>query len=325
MMQYCLYKLNFTTPVHIGADNGSGALVSSELTIHSDTLFSALYIESLKSGNSENLLKSFSNGSAVISDLLPFKNEEFYIPKPIYKMGLKQNETNDEDRKAAKNLKYIPVSQFDCYLKSLKGTDIFDARSVSSDIRSIATISVRKRVSLKGLEQSRPYHVGVTTFEKNSGLFLVVGFDKEENLALIHKLLEALSYSGIGGKRTTGLGKFELDDVIYLDGPYSPSLEVLSKMLSAQSATFMTLNTSLAEDDELDSAVDNGYFQLIRRGGFVQSSNYADSFYKKKEMYAFAAGSCFKEKFQGMVADVSQGGNHPVYRFLKPIFLGVSV
>jgi CRISPR-associated protein Csm4 len=324
-MQYCLYKLNFTTSVHIGTDNGANGLVSSELTIHSDTLFSALYIESLKFGDSERLLKLFSDGSLVVSDLLPFKDEEFYIPKPFYKMELNQDEAKDEDRKTAKKLKYIPASQFECYLKSLKGLDSFDAKSVSSDIKSIATISVRTRVALKGLEQSRPYYVGVTTFDKNCGLYLVIGFDNDESFELIQKLLIALSHSGIGGKRTTGLGKFELDDVIYLDEPFTESLEALSKMLSAQSGIFMTLNTSLPDDNELDTAVDNGYFQLIRRGGYVQSFNYAEIFYKKKELYVFGAGSCFKEKYQGIIADVSQNGGHPVYRLLKPMFLGVNI
>jgi CRISPR-associated protein Csm4 len=279
----------------------------------------------LKSGDSEDLLKSFLDGDAVISDLLPFKNEEFYIPKPVYKMALSQNEMQDEDRKAAKKLKYIPASQFDRYIKSLKGLESFDAKSVSGDIKSIAAISVRTCVSLKGLEESRPYYVGITTFEKNCGLYLIVGFTNEKTLALVHKLLTALSHSGIGGKRTTGLGKFELDDVIYLDAPYNQSLEALSAMLHTQSDVYMTLSTSLPEDSELDAVVESGYFQLIRRGGFVQSATYADSFYKKKELYVFAAGSCFKRKYKGMVADVSNNGGHPVYRLLKPMFLGVNI
>ncbi|NLM56354.1 MAG: hypothetical protein GX192_02770 [Clostridiales bacterium] len=42
-------------------------------------------------------------------------------------------------------------------------------------------------------------------------------------------------------------------------------------------------------------------------------------------MYAFGEGSCIKTPYKGYIADVSQGGNHPVYRFLKPLFVGVEL
>ena len=38
-MHYAVYKLEFTTALHIGNDSGSATLPSAEMTIHSDTLF----------------------------------------------------------------------------------------------------------------------------------------------------------------------------------------------------------------------------------------------------------------------------------------------
>ena len=40
-------------------------------------------------------------------------------------------------------------------------------------------------------------------------------------------------------------------------------------------------------------------------------------------MYVFAAGSCFKNEFEGDIYDVTNGGSHPVYRYAKPLFMGV--
>ena len=46
---------------------------------------------------------------------------------------------------------------------------------------------------------------------------------------------------------------------------------------------------------------------------------------KKKELYSFKAGSCFSHKFDGHIFDLSEGGNHPVYRYAKPLMMGVDI
>ena len=93
-------------------------------------------------------------------------------------------------------------------------------------------------------------------------------------------------------------------------------------MLSAQSGIFMTLNTSLPDDNELDTAVDNGYFQLIRRGGYVQSFNYADIFYKKKNSMCLVQALALKKNIKELLLMYLKRWTS-VYRLLKPMFLGV--
>ena len=55
----------------------------------------------------------------------------------------------------------------------------------------------------------------------------------------------------------------------------------------------------------------------------------ADRYYphqvKKRLIYAFAPGSCFKVPFAGDIYDVSHEGGHPVYRCLKPMFMEVII
>ena len=66
-----------------------------------------------------------------------------------------------------------------------------------------------------------------------------------------------------------------------------------------------------------DQSRDNA--QTIRR----RADQYAEEQRKKKTLYVFDAGSCFENSFEGAVYDVSNGGNHPVYRYAIPMFAGL--
>ena len=52
-MEYEIYKLDFRTGVHFG----TGMLNESVMTFYADQLFSALYIEALKQGRADALLR----------------------------------------------------------------------------------------------------------------------------------------------------------------------------------------------------------------------------------------------------------------------------
>lgn len=87
----------------------------------------------------------------------------------------------------------------------------------------------------------------------------------------------------------------------------------------------MLLSVALPADDELENALENASYLLEKRSGFVASSDYAEEWRKKRDLYVFTAGSCFVNCFAGDIYDVSEGGKHPVYRYAKPIFMGVSL
>ena len=55
----------------------------------------------------------------------------------------------------------------------------------------------------------------------------------------------------------------------------------------------------------------------------MASEFYAEEYRRKRDLYVFAAGSCFKNEFEGDIYDVTNGGSHPVYRYAKPLFMGV--
>ena len=134
---------------------------------------------------------------------------------------------------------------------------------------------------------------------------------------LLEELLVSLSFSGIGGRRSSGMGRFELHF-----GKLSPSFQ---KRLEKTENDVMVLSVCLPQDEELQSALEGASYQLKKRSGFVDSETYAPEHRRKQDMYAFGAGSCFKKAFSGQIADVSRDGMHPVYRYAQPFFMGVDV
>ncbi|GAB1476805.1 type III-A CRISPR-associated RAMP protein Csm4 [Bacillota bacterium] len=333
-MKYSVFKLDFKTPIHIGADNGSSTLSSGEAGIHADTIFSALCHEALLHGGQaalENFKELFASGHCLISDAFPYLGEELYLPRPF--LALKRSDAGEhtplDSRKKMKDVKYIAASKYPQYIDSLVGKGIYEHDDVSfgtKEVRALAAVNVDIG------KDSEPYHVGTFLFDDencakggHAGLYIILAWEREDDFEYIYKLMGLLGLSGIGGKRSSGFGKFELDDPIFIEDGFTEGQEVLYQMLSRKEADyFINLSVAAPPADRPDR-FDESSYQLLRRGGFVQSENYSDSPLKKKVSYFFAPGSCFKEPFAGEIKDVSINGRHPVYRYGIPLFMGVSI
>ena len=327
-MRYRLYKLRFKTPVHFGGESGSSSLVSSETVFKSDSFFSALCMEAANAGLLNELLAAAREGKLLLSDLLPFAGEEYYLPKPflLFKGEKKKNTGTDmKNGKLFKKLSFVPVSGFNDYMASFSGGAAFDAEKALAGIDALGSTAVRTQVALTGMDKSLPYHIGVFSFAPDCGLYLIAGTADDDAALLLENLVHALSFTGIGGKKSSGFGKFETDDVIELDEPYHENLEKIAAMLGTSGCS-MTLNTSLPLDSELETALDGAAYSLVRRGGFIASPVFSAAPLKKNELYAFACGSCFANRFEGGLFEVAGGtGSHEVFRYLKPMFAGVTI
>lgn len=326
-MKYYLYKLNFTTALHIGNDSGQDNLASWEITIHSDTFFSALCTEAISYGKDVLLqwVQFVKDSQILFSDALPFRGAEYFLPKPAFQKWTPHSPLDPMNRKLFKKLSFVPLSMFDNYLMTCE-EEPFDIHKAVNLQKDLVFPEKRQCVAITGQKVSQPYFVGNVVFNDNCGLYIIVGTEKEEAKSLLEKLLSGLSYSGIGGKRSSGFGKFDIDGPILIRNSANPSVQSLAKLLSNQSADYyMTLNTSLPKEDELAKDLQDGWFLLCRRGGFVQSPSYSDMPQKKRTIYALEPGACVKKTYTGVFCDLAQGGAHPVYRCLKPLFIGVTL
>lgn len=305
-MNYKIYKMIFIQGVHFG----DHSLEKSEITFQADTLFSALCIEALKIDKLDELLESVKEDHLVFSDAFPYMGQEFFIPKPMKKIEQVVQSEDVTTRKKFKKLEYIQVSLLDQYLKGQYSIN------KGSDIKKLGVHALKTSASIRGNEEAVPYRVGIYRFKEENGLYIVVGYDSQEILDLFDELFEMLSLSGIGGKKNSGLGHFDLE--------IAELPKELNKRLNTKGEV-MTLSVSLPTEDELDDVLDDSRYLLVKRSGFVDSYTYSKEQRRKKDIYLFKAGSCFNKTYQGDVYDVSSGGNHSVYKYAKPLFMGVEV
>lgn len=329
-MNYCLFNLSFTSPVHFGDSELAHSLDTSGMTCHADTLFSALCHAAYSIGGTQKvewLINEAKQDRLRLSDCMPFDRKHFYLPRP-YWLPKKKLELQSGDRKALKKAEWIPASEMECCLAALRGERAYDwlnAKNKSSFGKDITT----ERAAVIESEDANPYAVGAYCFAENTGLYFILQYQSSEEKDTIETLAEALGYSGIGGKSSSGYGKFTLDDPILLndpEDPYDDDTVWLYTALHNEAANHCLLvSTALPAAGELDHALENSNFQLLRRGGFSHPISSNSSLRKKKTQYLFSPGSVFTYRFSGDIFEVGQTELHKIYRYGRPIFLGVTL
>ncbi len=324
-MNYCLYKLSFTSPLHAGTGEMAKGLDTARMTLCADTLFSALCHTILKkegASSMANFCRLAAAGKLLFSDTMPFRKESLYIPKPYIRPSVKiEGDSSADNRKAMKKMAHIPVSSLPAFFASLRGKGEYDAHQNSGEF---AYTSVSAKNTIDAAEGAPPYSVGLWHFAGHCGLYFILGFEEECDCDRLSNILTALGSGGVGGKVSAGYGKFVLaDDPIFLDSPFDDDTNILSKMLSDEKADIhISLTTSLPADGELDEALEGASYGVTRRGGFVYSENFSERLVKKQTQYFLSAGSTFTRRYSGELFNVARNGKHPVFRYGKPIFLG---
>ena len=217
---------------------------------------------------------------------------------------------DSKKKKQDKKMKFIPSDSLDEYLDGS-----LDAEKVNACINAIGKRELRTQVKIRGEKEPEPYHVGIYHFSEGCGLYVIVGTADDESKYLIDDLL--MNMDSIGGKRSSGLGRFRLC--------YGRMSEEFEKRLEGNYSKYIALSVCLPSEESMENALQGVSYSLLRRGGFVASETYSPEWRRKRDFYVFAPGSSFTERFQGGIYDVSSGGSHPVYRYAKPMWMGVNV
>lgn len=327
-MMYYIFTLKFLTPVHFGDTANGGSLDKFSLQCSADTLFAALCNEAANKGSNtvETLVKKTAESKIVFSSLFPYWRTAdddlyFYLPKPLLKL-------EQEEQQSAKS--FEEIKQLATKLKKQKKSTYIRASQINSLLESgssdrqfavpeFAAPLVAGRVALRE-EKPLPYYVGSYVFSEHSGLYFILGVEHEEEFTFIKDLLLSLGYSGIGGKRSSGYGKFELADndlMLYDDGT------AIALMLYNEKSKYqMCLAPVCPCVDEID-VVKQGSYKLIKRGGFIASSAAKDNI-KRNSIYMLQEGSCFPERLRGqMLQQTVDGLAHDVYRDGIGMFVGL--
>lgn len=332
-MNYFLLKLAFDTAVHFGGSDSAVGAISSSLTLRADTIFSALCHTALEIGGPVRLTalcEAVQQNSLRFSDAFPWRQyqenvvsplrEVLYLPKPLAAPVFNESISTVE-RKTIKKLAWIPVSKFDSYTASLhQGSYSLDELD-----SSFGDAYQQVKACVADGADAQPYSVGLYAFHPNCGLYIICACSDNALLPMLTSLFQMLGCSGIGGHTSSGYGRFHLDgEPVCLNDSSDPQHHWMLQALESDAAPYLLLTSSLPSDEELDAALAGAAFQVVRRAGFAFTDQIRTP-QKKQTQYFLAAGSVLQHRYQGALYDVGLGLPHPVYRYSKPLFMGVTL
>ena len=336
-MSYVIYPLYFETAVHFGPPGRGGRLDEACMEYPADVLFGALCAELAAAGEQEiltRLIDSVEVGDLRLSDLLPWQQHAesgalgLFLPRPVLRIERKEREQREDYRttcanatlrKKQKKLKYIRASRMQDYIRAMERGTPFVENDYDADF---GTECLRQRVNRRS-EEPLPYYVAQFTFAARAGLYLIARVRDEEMGVWLRRLLAWLGMAGIGGKRTSGYGKFRVGEIIRMDANAGGDIAALRDMLAADSAPWqLALAPVLPTADDL-AGVKEGAYRLRRAGGFVSYPTHAAE--KKNSVYLLDAGSCFPVRIGGTCSTLGAHDGHPVLRYGYGLYAGVTV
>lgn len=330
-MDYYVYPLHFVTPVHFGDVSQGGTLENTSLMFSSDSFFGACCSElSHDEEILQNFVKLVTEEQILISSLFPYyqgvEGLELYTSVPMMKIEVPENQITSyaevkieaTKRKRLKRHEFLRTSRVQHFSRLVR-EKIEVTEPVFGQENTITQVNMRG-------EQSRPYYVGSYRFVEKAGLYIVVGFADESCRSLFESILERLGYSGIGGKRSSGWGKFELaEDPILLDedGLYEDDKALYEMINNKESSLQMCISTCVPiEPDELN-LLKKGSFKLKKRSGFVVVENAALQ-YKRNSYYALAEGSVCPKALHGRMLSIQSSVlPYTIYRNGCGFWIGV--
>lgn len=196
MASFTVYKLHFTSPLHIG-DNRLDYSISMKM-IQSDTLYAAVTSCLAMLGE---VIPEDGDLGCTISSLFPFyqKNKQslpvYFFPKPLKNMLLIDN---IQYAKKVKKVGWLDKNYFE---RMIQGKTLFGDKSIIDDLRNefltcqpipdkfiVSEVLSRVTVSRTGEEDAVPFYMDRVYYKDYSGLFFLAQGDT----SLLNKGLELL-------------------------------------------------------------------------------------------------------------------------------------
>ncbi len=311
-MKYTLFKLRFTSAVHFG----TGGLTTTANTLMADTVFSALCTEAVKSGQDPApLVDAVMGGRLRISDALPFIGDRLYVPKPLAEITT-DKEVDSSVKKSLKKLSFVPIDGLSAYMSGTMDIDK-EARILTG---CLGQEYLAEKAAVETGEEARPYAVDLYRYHENSGLYICLGYERNEDHDRFRECLRGLSYAGIGGKTSAGYGRFVVEAA-------RPGRQFEERLCGGEPQKnwqqYMSLSVAVPAPLEMAGIMDSANIRVVKRSGWVAPASGAEFVRKRRDVYMFAAGSVFGKPFRGCMFDLQEGEGHPVLRYGYPMLMGV--
>jgi CRISPR-associated protein Csm4 len=336
MATYKIFKLHFTSPLHIADRHEDSS--NSLKTIQSDTLYAALMSCLAKTGAT---IPANGNMGFTVSSLFPyFQRGEDSTPIYFLPMPMQARMSELTDVSMAKKVKKIQWVDAELYAKVLAGESLFDGSDkyipfIQESYLTTTTLpedtdgckefvmsEVSQRVTLQsrtGEEDARPYYVDKIIFRYDSGLYFLAEGDTE----LLERALRVLAVEGIGTDRNVGFGFFDFSvDSLVLDLPNDANHQVMLSLLIPESKAQL--------QELMDS--DKVAYDFARIGGWITTYPYTTL--RKNAIYGFLPGSVFRLKQGQTCASIGKivdlkptigdlTPDHPIWRNGKAMMLPI--
>ena len=332
MATFNIYKLHFTSPLHISDRRDDYG--KSLRTIQSDTMYAALTDVLAKTGHT---IKDDGDLGFAISSLFPYYQESEET-EPVYflPMPFQTHMPELKDVAMAKMVKKVKWVDNSLYSKVLQGISLFEESEEyvkqiqssyltgrvlpasidgSKDFINSKVFQRVKKEDRTGQEDALPYYIDRITFRDLSGLFFMVVGDT----ALLDEALKVLALEGIGTDRHVGLGAFEyLKDEINIEIPSKADYQVSLSLFIPETP----------EQLKMLLASDKVAYDFERRGGWITNTTY-----RKDAIYGFLPGSVFCNTGYNIIGKIAnlqpkdENGQpmtpHPIWRNGKSIMLPI--
>lgn len=319
-MNFQLVRMRFQQPLHLSRGK-LNTYESSEKYLHSDTLHSALFVCALQLYDEATALEF--QKKVVVSSAFPFDELGEWLPRPL-------NLRFDDDsstRKELKKVHYLRKIHFEMALRGEKPavSELLDENGFAIQPK-VWKADVTQRVLIDRVNsRSVPFYLEKlypVNLHQSCGLYVLITNDGFSQLDNLFRLLG----DGMGLQRNLGNGAFQ-----YAFDPEPFKLE-LPKSASA----WINLSLYRPENETEISKIQlqNSYYQLLKRGGWISSPDETKHMsLRKKSVLMFSEGSvlAFKDGtpegfVRGKVEDLNPRGDvsHPVFRDGRGIFIPMS-
>jgi len=352
--KFKIYKLKFTSPIHLSRGKGDDDYSKSEEFIHSDTLKSALFSTAilLNPDLNEKYLGEKYFSSFKVSSTFPYYKDTLFLPKPKGKLPFSDVSEKSPTYDFKKDIKKLSFIEFDLFLKFFKNkyNKLFInnldftilshkylvspafSETITSSKFNLTNSEVQERVYIRKMNEiheknenkfifSDPYIIDKIYFTEEAGLYFLLEHDNDFDLVFFERTLKELGEFGIGTDRNVGNGQFTLNGLIEKEIDFDDNAEYL-----------MAMSLFLPTKSEVESFTNRCQYKLLMRGGWI--SNWADlskltKNELKKFVYMIDEASIFENnqvlvgKFEDLKPDNSTI-NHPVWRDGRAIFFPIN-
>lgn len=314
MPKYIAYKLTFTSPFHISA--GGFAAESTEVTIHSDTLFSAI-CSAMQTLYGEAAVSEFLTKNVLISSCFPYLDEEYYFPRPLVPNKPKEK-LEASDFKKQKKQKYLNKADFQSALEGTFDIATFAQKFENQEPPTFCKTQELPRVTIDRITNaSSIFNFAQVTFDEGAGLYFMVDFSDvdAETKKRFAASLRFLGDEGIGADNTVGKGFFEVEeDSIDLQVPTDAEHYLLTSLYSPN------------EQELKNIKPEECYYDYTTRNGWTSAG---DMNKRRLSLRMLVAGSVLNLKAVGENKTVLHkkeiNTNFDVVRYGKTIALPIKI